>query len=379
MQHGFILRIPMKYFRPLSTVGYTVHMKPVAHLLFLCAAVFVGAHSALAAELYLEVENELYDRRGTFYIPIRIDTHGACMNAATVVVAYDPLVLSMREVVTGRSVFTLWPEQPHIDRDAEGNEVGLVRLSGGIPGGYCGRVEGDPGLTNIIADLVVTGARDGQALSGIATTTLLISPETVVYRHDGTGAALETALLGANLSITEIDGTQPVDRWQEDVRADRIAPELFEITLVKGPSVGNARDYIVFSTVDKQSGISHYEVLETDPDRFGFLKWFPREAYWVRAESPYILRDQELMSRIMVRAVDRNGNERVVTYEPSIPLVRELLRPSMLAVFVGAFMLLVLIVGLPLWSLRRRAMRARLRNGTVDGTTVTEEVGTHDQ
>ncbi len=338
-------------------LGYTVYMRSYTSVLFVFGTL-IGALPAFAAEVYLEVNDTPYDRRDTFYIPVRIAMQDECMNAATIVVAYDPRELSVREVVTGRSLFTLWPEQPHIDRDASGNELGVVRFSGGIPGGYCGRVEGDPGLTNIIADLVVTGARGTQASSGYASTTVLVSPETKVYRHDGTGTALETVLLGAQIALVEVDGAQPVDRWQEDVRADKTAPELFEITLVDGPSVGNARDYIVFSTVDKQSGISHYEVLETDPDRFGLLKWFPREAHWVRAESPYVLRDQELMSRIMVRAVDRNGNERVVTYEPSISLVREFLRPSMTVVLLGGVIVLALIMVPSILVLRRRSKRS---------------------
>ncbi|MBP9749696.1 MAG: hypothetical protein KBD21_03120 [Candidatus Pacebacteria bacterium] len=323
---------------------------------FFCAIVLFSALPVLAAEVYLDVDAVPYDRRDTFYIPVRIDVRDECTNAATVVIAYDPRELSVREIVTSRSIFTLWPQSPSIDRDAQGNELGTVRFSGGVPGGYCGRVEGDPGLTNILADLVVTGAPAAQTVGGLSTTTLLVSPETTLYRHDGTGTTLDTTLLGAELSLTIVEGAQPVDYWQGDVHADRTAPELFEITLVEGPSLGHTRDYIVFSTVDKQSGISHYEVLETDPDRFGLLKWFPREAHWVRAESPYVLRDQELMSRIMVRAVDRNGNERVVTYEPSISLVREFVRPSTLALLFGG----VLISGAALvvvWYVIRRLWR----------------------
>ncbi len=348
--------------------------------LLLCGVGVFGVSPAFAAEVFLDVDAKLYDRRDTFYIPIRVDARSDCLNAATVVIAYDPREISVREVVTSRSIFTLWTQSPSIDRDAEGNEAGAVRFSGGIPGGYCGRVEGDPGLTNILADLVVTGAPAAQTVGGLSTTTLVVSPETMLYRHDGTGTPLDTTLLGAELSLTIVEGAQPVDYWQGDVHADRIAPELFEITLVEGPSLGHARDYIAFSTVDKQSGISHYEVLETDPDRFGLLKWFPREAHWVRAESPYVLRDQELMSRIMVRAVDRNGNERVVTYEPSVSLVREFVRPSTFALLFGGTLILVTVLALFVYAFRRVWKHFIIVRGTAKApTTDTAHPDMHDQ
>ena len=61
---------------------------------------------------------------------------------------------------------------------------------------------------------------------------------------------------------------------------------------------------MVFSTQDKQSGISHYEVCE------GNFHWLGCD--WKKVESPYLIIDQNLGDRIEVKAVDLAGNETVV-------------------------------------------------------------------
>lgn len=326
--------------------------------LFALFAVCLFAVPAYAAQIYLDVEEEPYPRLDTFYVPVRIDTQGACVNAVEVEVSYDPQEISVRDIALGNSILTLWTDEPIVRRSEGGAELGKVYFAGGVPGGYCGRVAGDPGTSGILVELVVRGVPQALAIGETSTTTLFLMPNTVAYRHDGSGEPAEHTLLGAELTLVQTEGA-PQDVWAQDVARDTTAPELFDITLVPGPSAGNRKSYIVFNTVDKQSGISHYEVLETDPDRFGLLKWFPRESLWTKAESPYILRDQRLHSKILVKAVDRKGNERVVTYEPPVTLVDELTHPYMLiAIALGLVVLVILVLAI---LLVLRAFRAPKR------------------
>ena len=60
---------------------------------------------------------------------------------------------------------------------------------------------------------------------------------------------------------------------------------------------------MVFATIDKTSGVDYYEVKEGKHD-------------FQRAESPYLLEDQSLRSKISVRAVDKAGNERIAEIIP---------------------------------------------------------------
>jgi len=303
------------------------------------AMFFVGI-PVHAAHIYLDPQPDRYNRLDTFYVPLRIDLVDECMNAIRAVIAYDPVQVTVRDVAIGRSILTLWTEPPSIER-VDGKETGRIILEGGIPGGYCGRVTGDPGLTNILAELVVTGAPvQGEAGSDI-TARFILEPSTEVFAHDGLGTSLPRTLLGADIVLTQSEDA-PFDAWAADIAVDTQAPEYFDITLVQGPSAGNAYSYIIFSTTDKQSGIDHYEVREMDPNQFGFLSWVARPSYWIPAESPYVVRDQRLHSTIQVKAVDKKGNERIVEYTPPMsPLVRYT-TPSVLILAGYAALLLML-------------------------------------
>jgi hypothetical protein len=307
----------------------------------LCAVFFL-ATPVFAAHVYLDPEPTQYNRLDTFYIPLRIDLVDECINAVRAVIAYDPAEVSVRDVARGRSILTLWTEAPRIER-IEGRETGRVILEGGIPGGYCGRVSGDPGLTNILAELVVTGVPKDDEEGTETLTRFILDPSTAVYEHDGLGTPVPRTLLGVDITLIH-STAPPFDAWIADVTADTQAPEYFDITLVPGPSAGNEYSYIVFSTTDKQSGVDHYEVREMDPNQFGFLSWVGKPSYWVPAESPYVLRDQRLHSTVQVKAVDKKGNERVIEYTPPMsPLVRYT-TPSMLILVVGLGTLIVLMM-----------------------------------
>jgi preprotein translocase subunit YajC len=321
---------------------YTVYMKRF----YILAGVFVSFFAftptdVFAVHLFLDADNTIHNPLDTFYVPVRIDTNEKCINAVDVQIDYNPTELSVKDVSIGDSVLTLWANPPVIERE-DGKETGVVKFSGGIPGGYCGRVIGDPGQTNILAKLVISGGLENST-DEVKNTQLIIDPNTKVYLHDGKGTESDLSVAGVELSFKK-SALPPKNVWMEDIKSDTVAPQLFDITLIKGPSEGNKRSYIIFNTTDKQSGIDHYEVLETDPDKFGFLSWLPNESYWVVAESPYVLRDQKLRSKIMVKAVDKNGNERVVSYTPEMSLLTEITHPLLLAPIVLIVIFVVLAV-----------------------------------
>jgi hypothetical protein len=313
--------------------------------LFVVAALHAPLVAA-AAHVYLDVETVRHNRQDTFYVPVRIDTGGECVNAVRVELAYDPLQLTVRDISIGDSILTLWTEGPTVVK-LNGSEVGRVVFEGGVPGGYCGRIEGDAGLTNTLAKLVVSGVVTADAEGTIRTTPIIVEPGTVVYRNDGLGTAASTTYQGVELIVRQ-SSTTPSNVWLADVRSDTVAPEYFEITLVEGPSAGNEKHYIAFNTVDKQSGVDHYEVLETDPERFGFRSFRAEESYWIEATSPYVLRDQKLNSKIMVKAVDENGNERIAQYTPLLSVFSTVTSPigfvvTALVLAVLCFIVLVLV------------------------------------
>ena len=71
--------------------------------------------------------------------------------------------------------------------------------------------------------------------------------------------------------------------------------------IVSDPTIFGGKHFLVFATQDKGSGIDHYEVREV---------WWG----WFRiAESPYLLQNQRLDTKITLKAIDKNGNERTST------------------------------------------------------------------
>jgi len=331
--------------------------------LFLVVALFsVVPHSVLAVQIFLDTTDTAHNLSDTFYVPVRIDTQEECINAVKVEVAYNPEEISIQDISTGESVLTLWTQFPVIQKN-EGREIGRVVFEGGIPGGYCGRVVGDPGQTNILAKLVVTGVRQATSSEENTVSQIVLGPETKAYLHDGSGAEASLTVAGSNIVLTSATSS-PNNLWLTDVHQDKIAPELFDITLVKAPSVGSNKHYIVFNTTDKQSGIDHYEVLETDPDRFGLLTWKPKESFWLTTSSPYELRDQNLHSKILVKAVDKNGNERVVTYTPPMSPLVELAQSYGLLLLIGGAVV-VLISVLIVRMLRNKKRKDVLKDASI--------------
>jgi hypothetical protein len=351
-----------------SEVGYTASMRSVCLRLMVVAFLvpFFAPADVLGAQIYLDPTSDTYGSAEEFSIPVRIEPQGECINAVEVTVAYDPANVRVLEVLTGDSIISLWISRPVID-----NVAGRVTFMGGIPGGYCGRVPGDLGDTNILVHIIATGVER----EGIDDRTIefFIEPNTAATLNDGAGSLADLTVSGAALTL--VPGREAPDpTWVAEIRSDTIAPEDFDIILVQGPSEGNALHYIVFSTMDKQSGISHYEVLETDPNHFGLLTWMPRKAHWVRAESPYILRDQTLQSTIMVKAVDKNGNERIVTYTPPMSPLVPFTKISILIP-----LLLLLSIPLILLALVVRLIRVRARVEEKDAYEKAKSQQPHDE
>lgn len=323
---------------------------------FLLIAVVISIpHTAGAVQVFLDTAENERNEADTFYVPVRIDTQNDCINTVKVEIAYNPNEISIQDIGIGDSILTLWTQFPVIQKN-EGKEIGRVLFEGGIPGGYCGRVIGDPGLTNILAKLVVTGVPHAQRNGSATTTQIVVGPETKVYLHDGIASEAPLTVLGVELALA-YSTSSPNNVWLSDIKKDVIAPELFEITLVEGPSVGSDRHYIVFNTTDKQSGIDHYEVLETDPDKFGFLTWISKKSYWIVATSPYTLRDQALHSKILVKAMDKNGNERIVTYTP--PMSPFVALSKLNALFVLIAGVLVVLFSIILFILLRKKKKIK--------------------
>lgn len=250
-----------------------------------------------AAVLYLDPSSGEYQLGQTFIVKIKIDTEQECINAIRAVLNYEKNILEAIEFSQGSSIISLWLELPKISE-----KKGEIYFSGGIPGGYCGRIPGDPGESDILGKIIfrTPGLLVSEKKENIAKVRFL--EDSQVLLNDGFGTKAELTLKGAEFKISE-KGIRVIEEWEEEISKDQIPPQPFEISVLKEPKIFEGKYVIIFQTLDKQTGIDYYEIKEGQRD-------------WLRTESPYLLEDQELESIIRVRAVDKAGNERMVEYVP---------------------------------------------------------------
>lgn len=314
-----------------------------------------------AASLYIDPAFTTLYRGDAIKMAVRLDTNeeeSECVNAIDGVIAYSPNI-SPVDISLGSSIFNVWVEEPVIN-----TENRTITFAGGIPNGYCGRVEGDPRLTNTVLEIIVRSP--GFSVGGANQDTvgsLEFMPETTAYLNDGLGTRADLALYGAQLQLEKTAGSELKDPWRLEVSADNVAPEEFGITLERDEKAFGGKYYIVFSTTDKQTGIDHYEIIEEPLTEFANFAWGRADAPWIKGRSPFVLRDQSLNSTIRVRAVDKAGNEYVATLLPHDDL--RTISTSQLIMIIGGFVTLLLFGGFILWLiffLRKRKKLALLEN-----------------
>lgn len=201
-------------------------------------------------------------------------------------------------VTDSGSIVTYWVSKPSYDPNDR-----TIKFSGTIPGGFDGQ-------SGILFSIILPPRAGGSLENAV------VVAEANSYLNDGLGTQAKVS--SRQFSLTS-DGSGPVDSvvasqlYIDETKPDNIPPETFSPQLAQDSRVFDGKWFINFATTDKQSGISYYEVQETRSGRLDAGKW-------KRAESPYLLEDQQLHSYIYVVAVDRQGNERMIKVYPRLPL-----------------------------------------------------------
>ena len=289
-------------------------------LLTISLFIFLPSLSS-AAVLYLEPEEGDYYRGDTFIVNLRVDTENECINTIEANLSFSQNVLEVIDFSNGDSILNLWVSPPYVNQ-----ESGLISFAGGIPGGFCGPLPGDPGESNLLGKIIFKVKESGGERFSAQTKFL---DNSQVFLNDGFGTPAKLSTKRAVFSI--FPGTPGTSKreWLEELEQDKIPPEPFEIGISQDPLIFEGKHFIAFSTTDKQTGIDYYEVKEGKKD-------------WQRFVSPYLLEDQSLESIIKVKAVDKAGNERIAQY------------PSLGTPLLYWIIVLVLMgIGLTYWVIKR--------------------------
>lgn len=300
-------------------------MKKIIIFLFVTLSIALSVKSAKAARLYLDPAEGNYGPGDSVEVNIRIDVDKACVNTVEAELAFPKNTLEFKDFITGDSILSIWVERPATADAPKINESGNVYFAGGIPGGYCGKIPGDPGDSNIIGRLAFV-VLPVTADSASDKAELAFTDRSRVLINDGLGTEDELLKQAASFKIENVAVNRSYD-WKSRISSDTIPPEPFVLELRHDKNMFDGAYYLTFSTVDKQTGVDHYAALELKADEqegvkpkgYFWDKWLNRERVaplWQGAKTPYVLHDQSLTSIIKVKAVDKAGNERVVQFTP---------------------------------------------------------------
>ena len=241
-----------------------------------CLAIFlffVSASFAFAAEILFSAPAHSLRIDDELEVKVVLNTEQEEINALEGQITFPLELLELRGIRDGSSLVNFWVERPIATNG------GKIVFSGITPGGY----RGDHGL---IFSLLFRARRFGAgALNG---------EQVRVLRNNGQGTSVPVRARPVQLVVSTTAGPMP-PVFMEDIEP----PEAFVPELVRDPAIFGGQWFLVFATQDKEPGIDHYEVREGDRS-------------FARAESPYLLKNQDLDSEISVRVLDRNGNARIV-------------------------------------------------------------------
>lgn len=331
-----------------------------------CVLFFSIAYRVDAALLYFDPDTAMLHRGDTITMALRVDTDTEeCINTVDATLEYSDAIRAI-DVSRGDSILSVWVEDPVIDEENH-----TVQFAGGIPGGYCGRIAGDPRLSNIIAEIVFRLPGFSVGSSQAQTADIHIADTTQVLRHDGFGTIADLRTQDAKLTLLSSPGPAIEDTWNTRVSDDDVPPSGFSVTLTRDDTAFSGKYYIVFNALDKQSGIDHYEVIEEPFEEFDLFKWGAADAPWVISTSPYVLKDQSLNSTIRVRAIDKAGNETISVLVPD-EAMRSLSRQRLIvSIAIGVVVFIVLGgIGYALW--RRKKELEGVHEG-IEGQTSNDD------
>ena len=301
-----------------------------------------------AAILYFDPDEGQFGLGDEFSINIKMDISESCINTIEASIDFSSDIANLVDFSTGESFLDIWVEKPSTSDMDEINQSGILYFAGGIPGGYCGKIPGDPGESNIVGTMHFKIPTFSVSTKDKNIINLEFLPKTRALINDGLGTEDALVKNDAKYTFTD-DASFPNTDWQDRLKEDTVPPEPFVIELQQNSGLFDNQYYIIFNTKDKQTGIDHYEVLEIKPGEIENVA--PRQSvldtllsrklespHWVEASTPFLLKDQSLKSIIRVKAVDKASNVRTVEFVPNIKI------PSAKTYSIGPLIVLLLIV-----------------------------------
>jgi len=259
-------------------------MKKILFIILVLVVLGVMPARGEAAVLYFSPAEETFYKNDIFVVELGLDTQDDEINAVELDLKIPTDFLEFVELGKGDSILTFWASEPFYNQSQ--NSLYFI---GGIPGGFKGNGK--------LLTLALRAKTEGQAQ-------LFFQDNSKVLLNDGQGTLANLGKETANFTILAQSREVPKNEWQEILKGDPLPPLSFEIKIGKDASVFEGKYFIAFSAEDFGSGIERYEIKEGAGD-------------WKAGKSPYLLEDQSLSGKILVKAIDKAGNERIEEIMPA--------------------------------------------------------------
>jgi len=353
-----------------------------------------------ATNLYLMPQSQTVYQGDSFIVELRINTEDEEINAVEIGLTFPVDLLEVVDFSKGNSILTLWLAEPKIQK-------GEIIFLGGIPGGFNGegllakitflgkeigkseisfkeisqvllndglgtpaklslsegnyeiilRPEGIPQISSethpdqnkwynnstfhLRWDLI-----EGIEYSYLLSYDPLSEPDEIPDKPEGEliwMGDMEYKGLEDGIYYFTLRQKLPDEDWSKKItyRAmiDTTIPEPFELKTGKAPLVFEGKYFLSFAAQDRASGIDYYEIKEGKGD-------------WKIAQSPYLLENQSLAKKIIVRAYDKAGNYQESEIKPPYKITwKDVL--VIILVLIGA--------GVIWWNLKSRLSRITSR------------------
>jgi hypothetical protein len=264
---------------------------------------------SLASGMYFTSSSNPISKDNNVLVNVYLNTGGKFINAVEGSINFSSDILDLKEIRSGNSLVNFWLEKPHLLNDNQ------IIFSGITPGGILGS-------ELLIFSLVFNTKEVGK--------TQIRFKDIQIFENNGLGTKVKTD--DKNLSL--IISTGKIKGKNNFYLDDNEKPEDFIPYISHDPSIFHNQYFLVFSTIDKSSGVKYYKVREYPWFFFGFLG-----GKYVDAESPYLLKDQSLKSYIYVKAVDASLNERMVLIKGD-----NILLPLKILIIIGIILTICIIL-----------------------------------
>lgn len=257
------------------------------------------------ATLYMDPSYKEYNTEDVFIVNVMLNTENENINICETDINFPKDILWVENISNGDSLLSLWPRNPSFL-----NQEGIISFAGGSPGGFTGQGK--------LISIIFRAIKEGSAKIDFNNSGVLL--------NDGLGTQVKLETESAKLTIFPATPQGPKNEWQEKLTEDNIPPEDFQVKIDKI----DGKYFAIFSTVDNQSGIDHYEIKEQNQE-------------WKRGNSPYLLENQTLSGKIFLRATDIAGNERISEITPQ----------KIIYLQITIYILILIIIVLICWKIKK--------------------------